>query len=160
MQPWTMGAPWAGIGIVLVGIAVLIFSSDSATTSWPTADGVVTSSRLETNTVQTKDQAGYLRYRESRVPKVSYHYTVDGRQLEGSRITREPRADDHGDAVVAQYPVGKAVKVYYDPKDPASSVLERKTSIGGVIFAAIGGFFLLFGVAMFVALKYVVNRSS
>ncbi len=160
MRPWMIGTPFAVVGIVLVAIAMHIFSSDSATRSWPTADGVITSSKLDTNTVQAKDRAGYLRYRGSYVPKVSYNYTVDGRQLEGSRITREPRADDHGDVVVAQYPVGKTVKVYYDPKDPASSVLELKTSIGGVILAAIGGFFLLFGVAMFVALKFVVKSSS
>jgi hypothetical protein len=160
MQPWMIGAPFAVLGVALLGIAVYILSNDSATKGWPTADGVITSSRLETNTIQTKDIAGYMRYRESRVPKVSYTYTVDGKQLEGSRITREPRADDHGDAVVAQYSVGKAVKVYYDPKDPASSVLERKTSIGGVLLAAIGGFFLLFGVAMFVALRFVMKGSS
>jgi len=155
-----LSAPFAVIGFVVLGIGVYLLSSDSATKNWPTADGVVTSSKLETNTVQTKDIAGHLRYRESRVPKVSYRYTVDGRQLEGSKLHREPRADDQGATVVARYPVGKAVKVHYDPKDPTSSVLEPETSVGGVVMTAIGGFFFLFGVAMSVALKVVGKRPS
>jgi Protein of unknown function (DUF3592) len=161
MQPWMIGTPFAVLGIVALGIAVWLFTRDGAIKNWPTTDGVITSSKLETNSpIQVKDRFNNWRSYESSMPKVRYTYTVDGKQLEGSRITREPRADDHGDAVVARYPVGKTVKVYYDAKDPASSVLEAKTSIGGVILAIIGGFFVVFGAAMFVGMKLLMKSPS
>jgi hypothetical protein len=160
MSPWLIGTPFAVVGIVLVGIGVHIFARDGAAKDWPTTDGVITSSKIDSNTIQTHDRAGNLRYAETRQPKVSYSYTVDGKQLEGSRITREPHADGHGDAKLAAYPVGKTVKVYYDPKDPASSVLELGTSIGGIIFAALGAFFVLFSIVLVVVLKFVVKPGS
>jgi|HubBroStandDraft_6_1064221.scaffolds.fasta_scaffold65006_5 hypothetical protein len=162
MQPWMIGTPFAVVGIVLVWIAVHIFTNDSAMKSWPTTDGVIVSSAIETAITQTKDQAGHLRPWETRVPKVRYSYTVNAKQLEGTRITREPSVGNHGEADqwIKRYPVGKAVKVYYDPNDPTSSVLEFKTSVGGVLFGAIGAFFLLLGVALFVVLKYFVKLSS
>ncbi len=130
--------------------------------NWPTADSVITSSAIRNGDPADQDQADHDVPAESRVPKFRCSYTVDSKQLEGTRITRELSVGDHGEAEqwIKRYPVGKAVKVYYDPKDPTSSVLEFKTSVGGVIFGALGAFFLLLGVALFVVLKYFVKLSS
>ncbi len=74
------------------------------------------------------------------MPTVRYTYTADSKKLEGSRISREPFATSRGEAEqwIGRYPLGKAVEVYYDPKDPASSVPEFKTSVGAVIFGGLG----------------------
>jgi hypothetical protein len=62
----------------------------------------------------------------ARVPLVIYSYTVDGTVFLGRRI----RGDgDDGPAesaatTVARYPAGSPVVVYYDPRNPADSLLE------------------------------------
>jgi hypothetical protein len=159
MKSWMLGAPFAVIGLVLVCVAVYIFAGDGAMKSWPTADGVITSSTIDATWTQAKDNAGRPRPYESCTPNVHYTYTADGKQLEGRRITREPFASSRAEIEtwVRRYPVGKAVKVYYDPKDPTSSILEFKTSIAGVIVGALGGFFLLFGVALMVAIAFLLK---
>ena len=64
------------------------------------------------------------------VPVVMYAYSVGHEAFQGSRI----RADDelrtlavagHARNVLARYPVGASVLVYYDPTNPTLSALER-----------------------------------
>jgi Protein of unknown function (DUF3592) len=57
---------------------------------------------------------------------LSYAFEVDGKSYIGSRIDL---GVDSGDNEVAErlrrYPLGKIVRVIYDPRDPAESILER-----------------------------------
>jgi hypothetical protein len=161
MSPSLMiGTPFAVIGLVLMGIATHIYMLDGAMKSWPSTDGAVISSRLEGSiNTQAKDKWGYQRPYESSVPSVRYRYVLDSKQFDGSRIVREPSAMSPAEAkrVIDRYPVGKTVKVYYDPKDPASSVLEFKDSIAisVIVLGLIGGFFLLFGLAFVIVPRFV-----
>lgn len=98
--------------------------------SWPSVDGVVVSSGVE----QVVDASG----RRVVVPAVRYHYEIPDR---GDHLGRELRVAygwsrarpgrrtlaaemDSATATAARYPVGKSVRVSYDPHDPASAVLE------------------------------------
>ncbi|HSM56842.1 MAG TPA: DUF3592 domain-containing protein [Candidatus Sulfomarinibacteraceae bacterium] len=59
----------------------------------------------------------------------TYAYTVDGVTYEGSRITFFQYAvfanRFQNEQLVAQHPPGTPVQIYYDPSDPAQSVLMR-----------------------------------
>jgi hypothetical protein len=60
---------------------------------------------------------------------IRYRYSVDGREYEGSRLgyrTIELHTEQHAAADCARYPEGKQLKVYYNPENPADSVLERE----------------------------------
>lgn len=83
--------------------------------AWPNTRGTVLSA-----TVQMSHTARARR--ES--PLVFYAYQVDGRMFQGHRV----RATGHctnASEVIARYPAGASVVVYYDPTDPANSALER-----------------------------------
>lgn len=64
----------------------------------------------------------------SRVPLVLYTYCVDGTTFRGNRVNDEARWSRRrgrdAEATVARYPAGAPVVVYYDPDNPAESILE------------------------------------
>lgn len=71
-------------------------------------------------------------------PVVAYRYQVNGESYLGTRIDFSfariyytPEAE----AILAGYPAGAQVTVYYDPHDPAESTLEQRHSniAGGVM---------------------------
>jgi hypothetical protein len=53
---------------------------------------------------------------------VTYSYTVNGQALQCSRVKFSPA---RGKKVVAKYPTGNAVQVFFDPQQPSSAVLEK-----------------------------------
>jgi len=159
---WVIGAPFALVGAVLLWIALRAFGRDRAIKSWPRADGVILSSEITASTQQYTDRYGYWRTWEACTPKVRYRYTanantIESKEFEGSRITRVSVTSDRGrtQLLINRYPVGQAVQVYYDPKDPASSVLQLQTSIAGVIIGGMGMLFLLLGLGISVIPLFV-----
>ena len=117
----------------------------SASKIWPTVEGRVISS-----TVQTKHGTGgdITRY----YPVVEYEYSVEGKSLRGNRITFDTQPMDHTSAasIANRYSVRRSVPVFYDPEDTANSVLEPGTSgtswlgIGvGIVFAVVAGAMLV-----------------
>ena len=79
---------------------------------------------------------------------VRYRYDVDGLTYDGTRYqlfsgSSSGRADKQ--AVVDTLPPGSSVRCYYDPRAPATSVLERGLT-GDVFFIAIPLLFMLVGV--------------
>ena len=88
---------------------------------WVPTPGVIVSS-----SVQVHRSAGRSRY----VPVVVYQYAVNGRPVQGSRVRvgdELGRVQVAGGAhrIVARYPAGAQVTVYYDPANPVSAALER-----------------------------------
>jgi hypothetical protein len=85
-------------------------------------------------------------------PSVSYTFSVAGQEFRGSRVTLVPRNSISLQAVqsvLARYPVGGTVRVYYDPRDPANCVLSTATNgsewayaIGGALMMGAGLLFL------------------
>lgn len=63
------------------------------------------------------------------VPNVVYEYEVGGQDYRNNRINfgiyGPTSVRSWVEEAAAQYPVGKRVNVYYDPKNPADSVLEK-----------------------------------
>ena len=90
---------------------------------WPTAQGEVRSS-----SVLPVHSGTDRMYR----PEILYAFTVGGIEYTGVRRTLFPiqtGGTGYAEKIVAQYPVGQRVTVYYDPRNPRESVLNRGSAL-------------------------------
>ena len=114
------------IGIVLVilnvvFLAILFFMRRrmAVVSQWPAAMGTVTTSYLEQ---RHSSEGGYTNY-----PVVGYSYQVSGQAYQGAKLAPGPEVGGTGAGkVVARYPAGAQVMVFYNPQNPSDAVLERK----------------------------------
>jgi hypothetical protein len=92
-----------------------------STQTWQSTTGTVVMS-----SVQRKHTGkSYSHY-----PVVVYMYQVNGQQYQSQRIKAgeqflNVRLSGQAEATVQKYPIGSMVTVYYNPSNPAESVLER-----------------------------------
>jgi hypothetical protein len=116
-----------------------------ASRGWPTAPGRVTAAVMHTRTNFSSDGAPTVSYQ----PVVDYDYAVIGAPYHASRIAFG--ADSFGrrqaEAVLAKYPPGSAVRVYYNPEKPDEAVLEQSAK-GTLVFMIVGGLFTLIGLCV------------
>lgn len=133
------------IGVVIFGLGTKLYKKAKASETWPTVVGEVFSSDVSSYT----DSKKKTMYRAN----INYSFVVNGKEYTSDDISMsESSSSNPGYAkkVCYQYPVGKKVKVFYDPKTPSSSLLEPGISfvlylpmIGGAVFFLIGvGIFL------------------
>ncbi len=135
---------WAAV-FILAGVAVLIYGigivrDARACVNWPRAEG-----RVVTGTVET---VGREKNKATYAPSVTYTFSVNGREFKGSRVTLVPRNSislQSVQATLANYPIGRTVSVFHNPRDPANCVLSTSTNggewayaIGGVLFIGVG----------------------
>ena len=86
---------------------------------WPSTMGTVLMSNLE---ARHSSEGGWTNY-----PVVQYSYQAGGQAYQGSRIAPGPEVGGSGAGkVVARYPAGAQVMVFYNPQNPSDAVLERK----------------------------------
>ncbi|NOZ13160.1 MAG: DUF3592 domain-containing protein [Acidobacteria bacterium] len=143
---------FGGLGIFLLFGWVQNLQMAHASKSWPSVQGTVVSSRVVR--IQELTDKKKKRPQYSYKPLVKYSYSVEGQGYLSSRISfgdYYTNKRDHARHIVAAYPAGKTVRVYYDPEAPMHSVLERKAGLGnklhlllGFLFV-LGGFLLLYG---------------
>jgi hypothetical protein len=85
---------------------------------WPSTMGVVQMSTIE----QRSSDDGYTDY-----PVVQYSYQIGGQTYQSMKLAPGPEVGGIGARkVVAKYPSGAQVMVFYDPQNPSDAVLERK----------------------------------
>jgi hypothetical protein len=83
-------------------------------------------------------------------PKIKYEYSVQGRIYTSERLYFfVSNGDRKGVALrgLAPYPIGKTVIAYYDPANPADSVLDRHVPLWRTVFWLCFTAFLLFASA-------------
>ena len=112
----------ASYALVQIGRAILA-------SRWPFVEGEIASTRL----VHRSDSDGPSDYEY-----VAYRYSVDGRHYRGDRLRfgpqvapssivptldPEPNHPKAAAALAREYPRGRAVRVYYNPRRPQESVL-------------------------------------
>ena len=127
------------------GLGLRDLANDSAT--WPTADGVVVTAEV----VERSSRGG-----DEFEPRIAYAYVVTGRPYTGHVVRSggfEYGNRARAEAKLAEYPVGSAVTVRYDPGDPGRAVLEPGGGgdwwlfTGAGIASAVTGAFLLAAIA-------------
>ncbi|NUO64728.1 MAG: DUF3592 domain-containing protein [Gemmatimonadaceae bacterium] len=99
-------------------------------TAWPSVRGRVTGSSLVADRIPMED--GSRAYH----PQVSYEYVVAGREYRGERrslinVGGSGLARGVAQRVLARYPLGSEVVVFYDPQDPSAAILERPDPVAG-----------------------------
>ncbi len=87
---------------------------------WPSTMGTVVMSTIDRRS--TSD--GYTDY-----PVVQYSYQVNGQAYQNTKLAPGPVVGGSGArGVVAKYPAGAQVMVFYNPQNPSDAVLERKAT--------------------------------
>ena len=105
------------VDAILLGIIYAARRGVAKAASWPSTMGTVTFSTVERR--QSSDSTASY-------PVVNYTYQVMGQMFEGRKIMPGPETGgSFAHKVVARYPVGAQVMVYYDPNNPSDAVLER-----------------------------------
>ncbi|WP_176442374.1 DUF3592 domain-containing protein [Noviherbaspirillum humi] len=110
------------------------------TNYWPSVSGTIISSLVR---VEKRRGVSYW-------PEVKYRYQHDGQLFIGSKIwmyeggETEPTARE----LINEYLPGKPVRVYFDPENPASSVLRIGLNPGAIAWLAVALFGTVFGAVM------------
>jgi hypothetical protein len=131
------------IAILVLGSGAVVFSAwlramHIRSRSWPSVRGRIIRSALQAD---PHDAGSSL--------EIEYEFSVRGRTLTSCNLAYAVMRDDARarERLVAQYPVGTEVDVFYNPENPKSSVLLRPQSSGWYWLAGVGLVFVLIGVA-------------
>ena len=138
---------FAGIGGFLIYRSLQNRKRAEASQNWPSTLGMMAESRVTRST--STDSDGDTS--ESYSPHVEYTYQVGGQEYRGKDITFGFKqgfgSPNKAEEVIARYPAGGSVTVYYDPSNPQKAVLERKAGGFGASLA-IGIIFLIVGLCL------------
>jgi uncharacterized membrane protein YidH (DUF202 family) len=141
-----------GVIFILVGIGVMIYgysqySQAKQSQFWETVSGSIISSKI----VSGKNSDNEVFYK----PKIKYKYSIAGVTYRSDRIFFGDPLEQTSAAMPAKYvsmfPANAVVTVYYNPFNPAKSVLlpgettyAKSTLILSTIFILIGVFILIY----------------
>jgi hypothetical protein len=136
------------IAIVLGGVLIIVAGRNiflgRKSQNWPTTPGTVLYTGMET--YQSRDEDGSLSTTYGAT--IQYSYEIGGTNFQGNRRTfTEVKTSSRRRVgqILERYPQGSAVSVYYDPNDPANSVLETGVGWSGYLFLALGVIVFLVG---------------
>jgi len=106
------------LNIVFLTIIFFMRRRMATVSQWPATMGNVIMSTVE----RRSSEDGYTDY-----PVVQYSYQVGGQAYQSYKLAPGPEMGGTGARkVIAKYPAGAQVMVFYDPRNPAEAVLERK----------------------------------
>ncbi|KAA0252619.1 MAG: DUF3592 domain-containing protein [Chloroflexi bacterium] len=107
------------VSAILVGIILSSHLGAARAKDWASTTGTVLMSTLQ---ARRSSDGHYVNY-----PVVVYQYRVGGMSYESRKITPGLEWGGTGAGkVVARYPTGSQVTVYYNPANPVEALLERK----------------------------------
>jgi hypothetical protein len=138
--------PWVFTLVIalIMSLSVEEIVSGWSSAKWPTVEGTITTSSVETHAGIGNKGIFYH-------PQIVYSYIVDGKQLTSNRVAfGATNTNDPSDAqrIVDKYPKGKTVTVSYDSDENQESLLEPGLRIGAWGYILLGTPFLLIGIAM------------
>ncbi|MBK9924332.1 MAG: DUF3592 domain-containing protein [Anaerolineales bacterium] len=106
------------LNVIFLAIIYFMRKKMAEVSQWPSAMGVVQMSTIE----RRSSDDGYTDY-----PVVQYSYQVNGQAYQSTKRAPGPEVGGSGArGVIAKYPVGAQVMVFYNPQNPSDAVLERK----------------------------------
>lgn len=137
--------PLVPIAVATGGVAFAIFGVSlheraRAIARWPAVRGRISAARVLEEPSRCGDGPTTMLYR----PDIRFEYQVAGRAYAAQRLQalgeRAASWRSYADGVVARYPVGREVLVYYDPANPHDATLERtRTSAWALGMILLGG---------------------
>jgi hypothetical protein len=152
---WTFIGPLAAIGAGVIGIGAYLNLRRERLTSlrWPTVTGTITRSEVATEIDVSRDDKGHETTEELFRASLQFAYRVGEREFHSSHWnwgwTSLHSDRSRAEAVIAKYPIGKKLAVYYNPAQPETAVLEPGDKSGvaaplwaGIVFIAAGAIFL------------------
>ena len=102
---------------ILLAIILVTRKGVAKAANWSTTMGTVMMSTIQYRRTGNSN---------SPYPVVVYNYRVMGQMLQGNKVMPGMEVGGSGaHKVVARYPTGAQVMVYYDPNNPSDAVLER-----------------------------------
>jgi hypothetical protein len=124
---WLLLLPVAVIvaGGLLIRMSVTIGRRAKASLQSSSVPGTIVVSEM------VEDKAGEI---SSTQPLITYSYVVNAQALRSSRVGFVPSKSSK---VVAKYPRGNPVEVFFDPQEPSSAVLERGGSTRFMVFLGV-----------------------
>lgn len=134
------------MGLVTLSTGFLNVLAATRTRRWPRVAGTVLSSQVELKLGPPPREATLFKAR------VTYRYTVEGAELQGSQITFdevETELRSAAEELVSRYRVGTTVQVSHDPADPSKAVLEPGVSGPWVLAPTVGVSLLMLGATIF-----------
>ena len=148
MSPMRANLPAAVLALMFLagGIFALVWFSRlivnaGDTAGWPSVEGHLLKSRVNAHWSSTTiGRVGTRSEKTSYGLDVEYEYRVRGILYRGQRFSFEPRNSDreHWEKKAGMYRAGERVNVYYDPRNPADSVLETGAHGTNYIFIVLG----------------------
>lgn len=108
-----------GIALLILGILFSSIPTMIASQNWLTTEGRITFRRLLGFKFEEYDGDYYINIDGY----IRYEYSVDG-QLYSSTRVNSISSPIYPSETARQYPEGKEVLVYYNPRNPAKAVLE------------------------------------
>lgn len=122
-----------GIGVSIWGWSIL--QNARASESWPATSGEILSANVRTD--EDDDGTSYF-------GDVSFRYVVDDTPYTSKNVSFGQYGSGnrgHAEEIVARYPVGSQVTVYYDPDDATTAVLEPGVTWSSYFVLGIGAVF-------------------
>jgi hypothetical protein len=111
----------AGVAIFLFGIVLTDIPTMIMSSGWPATEGIIVTNRLVGTSVREWTDNLYT----ERYAYIRYQYFVNGSLYSSSAVNSiNPPLSWYPPSYANQYPVGKSVMVYYNPRDPSEAVLE------------------------------------
>lgn len=120
----------------MVCAALYGFRQGIASKNWPNVKGKIIESRIEKEVWETREGTKVVE-----VARIKYEYEIKGKLLINDKVSLGKNT--FADATVKQFPKGKDVTVYYNPKNPQEAVLVQGATWGAFkIVFFIGGILL------------------
>lgn len=126
--PWGSSENWYIAAIVspmlllfVVALVTKLWEGRRAS-KWAQTTGRILKSGVEARHHQFNGEAETVK----NVPAVEYEFSVGGKTYRGARIAIAGLGGGDIEPVLARYPAGKSVTVFYNPGDPNECVLERE----------------------------------
>ena len=149
------------IPTLIAGLVVFKSIQVRKAARWVQGEARITSSKVVTTRHRFQGEA----IKVKNEPSVTYEYAVGAETFHGDRISFGDTPADGIEAALKRYSTGVRVPVFYDPKDPTESVLDRDSPVklgclwaGAAIALLVGaGVTLVFGEGE--AIDEVLQRS-
>lgn len=107
------------LNAIFLGVIYFMRKKMAVVSQWPSTMGTVIMSTIEQ---RHSSEGGYTDY-----PVVQYSYQIAGQGYQSMKLAPGPEVGGSGARkVVAKYPAGAQVMVFYNPQNPFEAVLERK----------------------------------